>query len=879
MKLKQVTRWTLFTLALAFCLLSVGLLSVGLLSVGRLGVGRLGVGPLGVGRMTARSGVGQDTPAAPLQGAAAIQQLKQQGQYASLQEAMKHARYTVSHEVSTPLRRPAWHAPNPAAGYDAYVTADGVSIALQDQSYVSLNLRGIGYGADLHDVAAGAVSGAQQTITIERGAVREWYVNGAAGLEQGFTLNAPPTGEKQAGARLRLALQLSAGWRAVAAADGQRVSVLNASGALLEYGKLAAWDAQGQVLPAALTVEHERIVIKVDDTRAVYPLTIDPIFSQQQKLSAPDAAANDSFGDSVALDGNTAAVDAPLDDVSGANQGSVYVFVRSGTVWTFQANLTAVDGAAGDQFGFAFALSGDTLVIGAVFDDETVPDQGSVYVFTRSGTSWSQQQKLTANDGATGDHFGIAVALSGNTFVAGAADDDVNANTDQGSAYVFTRSGTVWAQQQKLTAGDGAANDRFGRGVALDGETAIVGAPFDDSPIGIMPVDQGSVYVFTRNGTVWTQQQRLTAGDGTAGDVFGYSVALSGETVLGGAPEDDSGMNADQGSTYVFTRSGTVWTQQTQITASDGAAGDQFGYAVALDGDTALVGARADDVGTNGNQGSAYVFTRSGTVWSQQQKLTASDGAVGDQFGYAVALDGATALVGAGSDDVGTNNSQGSAYFFTRSGAGWSQQQKLIANDGTANDFFGTAVALDGGTALVGAWLDNIGANTDQGSAYVFVCSACPAIALTPTSLPNGVIGTSYNQMVTASGGTGPYQFSVSSGALPPGLTLAQSGLLTGTPMTAGTFSFTITATILSSLYPGSRAYTLTVTPPCPAITVNPTNPSLPNGRAGVAYAQTFTQTGGAGTATFSISAGALPTGLTLAAGGLLSGTPTVSGT
>ncbi|MGH9840106.1 MAG: hypothetical protein ACREEM_15085 [Blastocatellia bacterium] len=412
-------------------------------------------------------------------------------------------------------------------------------------------------------------------------------------------------------------------------------------------------------------------------------------------------------------------------------------------ILTQQRKLTAADGAAGDQFGLSVALSGDTAVIGAPRDDVAGADQGSAYVFVRSGAVWTLQQKLTASDGAAGDRFGVSVALSGDTVVLGANTDDNDANVNQGSAYVFTRSftngGALWTQQQKLIANDGAADDDFGFSVALSGDAVVVGAPSNDTGTN---VDRGSAYVFTRNGAAWTQQQKLIANDGVTGDVFGLSVALSGETVVVGASNDDNGANADQGSAYVFTRSGAAWTQQQKLTANDGAAIDVFGFSVSLSGDTLVVGAEGDGIGANAFQGSAYVFTRSftngGAVWTQQQKLTANDGAGNDFFGRSVAVSGDIVAVGALNDDIGANVFQGSAYVFTRSftngGAVWTQQQKLIANDGAANDFFGLSVALSGDTVVVGALADDIGANANQGSAYVFVCPTCPTIIFNPVA-------------------------------------------------------------------------------------------------------------------------------------------------
>jgi len=383
-----------------------------------------------------------------------------------------------------------------------------------------------------------------------------------------------------------------------------------------------------------------------------------------------------------------------------------------------QAQLTASDGAGMDYFGCSVAVSGDTAVVGAYSDTIGAnTDQGSAYVFVRSGTTWSQQAKLIATDGNGGDFFGHSVAVDGDTAVVGAILDDVGANADQGSAYVFVRSGTTWSQQQKLTASDGAAWDYFGRSVALSRDTAVVGAYYGD--VGAN-ADQGSAYAFARSGTTWSQQQKLTAADGAAGDNFGCSVAVSGNTAVVGADQHTVGTNAGQGSAYVFVRNDATWSRQQQLTPSDGASEDVFGYSVAVSGDSAVVGAIRDDIGATADQGSAYVFTRSGTTWSRRAKLTAADGAAGDRFGYAVALSGGTAVVGAVNDNVGANSGQGSAYVFTPSGTTWSQQAQLTVADGAAADHFGISLAVSGDTAVVGASFDDVGASTDQGSTFVF---------------------------------------------------------------------------------------------------------------------------------------------------------------
>jgi hypothetical protein len=386
--------------------------------------------------------------------------------------------------------------------------------------------------------------------------------------------------------------------------------------------------------------------------------------------------------------------------------------------WVQQQKLTGSDGTAENFFGLSAAISGDgnTLLIGAS-STNIGTNQGAAYVFTRSGGSWIQQAKLTASDGAAGDRFGCSVALSydGNTALVGASGSDVNGKIDQGAAYIFTRSGGSWTQQAKRIAADGAEGDSFGVSAALsgDGLTALVGT-----------YGKAAAYVFTRSGGAWTQQAKLNRDPSSDLSSFGYSVALShdGNTALIG----DFTFNANRGEVYVFTRSGISWTKQANLTANDGTYQNDFGDSVALSGDglTALVGAPLADVGGRSTQGAAYLFTRSGASWTQQAKLIANDGTADDHFGGSAALsqDGNTALIGADNADMGGRSNQGAAYVFTRSGLSWTQQAKLIANDGASGDRFGgdTALSSDGKTALVGAYDADVSGQTDQGAAYVF---------------------------------------------------------------------------------------------------------------------------------------------------------------
>ena len=357
-----------------------------------------------------------------------------------------------------------------------------------------------------------------------------------------------------------------------------------------------------------------------------------------------------------------------------------------------------------------------------------------------------QQAELLAADGAAGDNLGFAVAIDGDTALVGAPGSDAGASADQGAVYVFERSGTTWTRTQKLTSTEGAAGDQFGYAVAFDGDTAVIGAFCAEVGPGL---DQGAAYVFTRAGTSWVQQQKLVASDAAAADVFGYTVAVSGETALVGAIYDDVGGAIDRGSAYVFVRSGTTWTQQQQLIAADGAADDRFATSVALSGETALVGAVYDDVGGNPDQGSAYIFLRSRDTWSLQRKVTAADGAGGDCFGNSVALEGDTALVGAVYDDVGDDMNLGSAHVFVRNGAEWSLQQKLVPPGGDEK-WFGS-VALSGDEALVGAMHDLA---WDEGAAYMFVRSGSAWSQECQLVADDGAIGDFLGYSVALSGDT-----------------------------------------------------------------------------------------------------------------------------
>lgn len=383
-----------------------------------------------------------------------------------------------------------------------------------------------------------------------------------------------------------------------------------------------------------------------------------------------------------------------------------------------QQRLFALEFSGGDEFGHAVDIDGDTAVIGAWADNlPAAADAGSAYVFVRSGGSWSQQAKLTASDFAVGDNFGSSVAVHGDTVIVGATNDDHAGGANAGSAYVFVRQNDVWSQQAKLIASDAAAGDEFGYSVAIDGETTVIGARRDDHAGG---ADAGAAYVFIRClGLSWSQQSKLTAADAFTDDAFGGAVAISGNTVVVGAYKHDTIDDFD-GAAYVFGRAGTFWSQHQKLTAFDAAIFDQFGYSVTISGDTLIVGTLSDDHAGGIDAGSAYVFVRAAGVWAFQVKLTATDATLGDQFGYSVDLSGNTALIGAPMTDEPGSINAGSVYVFNRTGALWTQEAKVIADDAAPDDALGTSVAISGVSCIAGAPLDDHFFGVDAGSAYAF---------------------------------------------------------------------------------------------------------------------------------------------------------------
>ncbi len=534
-------------------------------------------------------------------------------------------------------------------GVAASLGAVGVDVRAGGQT-LSFGSPAVGRGSSLRPVDTARPSARANRVMLGDRAVREWYAAGPLGIEQGFTLARRPAGT---GA---VVLSWPVGGSLRGVRSGSELHFLTASGQVaVRYGGLVAIDRSGRRLPASLALRGGRLLLSVADRGARYPLRIDPFIQVGAKLTGIGETGPGEFGSTVALsaDGNTALIGGPIDNSS---NGAAWIFTRTGETWTQEGpKLTPNDETGAGLFGAAVALSadGNTALIGGAFDNGHV---GAAWVFTRSGSTWTQQgTKLTADDETGSGEFGIGVALSadGNTALIGGRSD----NTNIGAAWAFTRSGATWTQQgSKLTASDETGAGSFGQSVALsaDGNTALIGGRSDNGNVG-------AAWAFTRSGSTWTQQgSKLTASDETGNGLFGDSVALSadGNTGLIGGIDD----NSNVGAVWVFTRSGSTWTQQGSKLSPGGATGiAQFGSSVSLsgDGNTALIGGPVD----NTQVGAAWVYTRSGQTWTQQgAKLVPSDevgaGVVGT--GVALSADGGTAMIGG----QGDNSDVGAAWAF-----------------------------------------------------------------------------------------------------------------------------------------------------------------------------------------------------------------------
>jgi hypothetical protein len=599
-------------------------------------------------------------------------------------------------------------------------TSAGVSVTSHLGSF-GLVLREIGHGATLRSVSSSPPRRAANQITYAFGdGVREWYANGPLGLEQGFDLERAPAGRS---GPLTLSLAVSGNLRPHLGAGGV---TLTGHGAALRYDGLVVRDASGRTLPAWFQLRHDHILIRIDDRGARYPLRIDP-WTSNGELTASNATEYAQLGDSVAVSYNTIVVGAP-----GANSGAgaVYVFSRGTDGWanaTQTAELTPSDPQLNDAFapqqlGDSVAISGSTIVAGAPYWTNYTPNsdgeyQGAVYVWSLPASGvWAnatQTAILSATDLSSNYYLGDSVAVQGSTIVAGAPEHIYETpRNGEGAVYVYLKPATGgWVnatQNAELGGYDDEPGDALGASVAISGSTIVAGAPLEEWGNGSYE-GLGGVYVWTEPPSGWVNRgptAELTASDAVSGEDLGLSVAISGSTIVGGAPFHGTG------AVYVWTLPASgEWTDATQtaeLTSSDAGAVD-VGWSVAMGGSTIFAGSPPT---SNTVQGVVDEWTLPYYgVWidaTQTAELTAANGAGGDEFGRSVAASDSTLAIGAPE-----LNGVGAAYVY---GGGYTVSGRVLTSCGCEG--VGGVTILVTGTATDGTAISETSVSSDADGSW-----------------------------------------------------------------------------------------------------------------------------------------------------------------
>lgn len=419
------------------------------------------------------------------------------------------------------------------------------------------------------------------------------------------------------------------------------------------------------VIPGVISIDSNILVHFYSDfsdnnhSYKIRPMNGDEVFLdgwlEKGKLFPTDGGDYNSFGCSMSLYNHTALVGARNDDY-GFNSGVAYIFQYENGVWVQEAKLLASDGVEGDWFGWSVSLHDDIALIGAFEDDDNGDSSGSAYIFEKIDGSWVQVSKLLPNDGTEDDWFGYAVSIFNQTAVVAARGKDFQ--HDFGAVYIFQQTNGSWLQQAKLMPSDSSPGDCFGESLSLENETLIIGSTAYGT--------SGSAYVFQNNNGTWIQQMKLLPSDGAFGDGFGFSVSLSGNNVVIGALADDD-YGELSGSAYIFQQVDDIWIEQKKLLASDGSGGDNFGFSVSMSGESILIGARQDSDNLGGT-GSAYMFKKIGEEWIEEAKLWAADGTgLYFFFGGSVSIWSNLALITAEGDE-NNGDSSGSIYVFENVG-------------------------------------------------------------------------------------------------------------------------------------------------------------------------------------------------------------------
>ena len=557
-----------------------------------------------------------------------------------------------------------FRAQNKGQKLDFTFASSGIE-AQSGDAHWGITLTAFGRGHDLKPVAVARPQAIKNRVEYGRKNLTEWYVNGPEGLEQGFTIAQRPQGNDA----LTLAVQFSGELTATADEDGTGLTLSREGDAKLRYTGLRAYDADGKDLQVSLELHARKLLLKVEDTNAHYPVVVDPVV-QVAKLTASNGGTGSFLGLSIAMSNDVIVV-------GGYQAYGAYVFVKPGNGWhdmTQQAVLRPSTSA--DNFGVSVAISGNIILVGASGTSAT--DQGKVYVYVKPSQGWHnafETAQLVPSDGAADDQFGASVSVSGNVAVVGAPQATVNGNSLQGAAYIYTQPAQDWSgligitltETAKLTASDGNSGSFFGSGISISNNTIAVGALLGNS-------GTGEAYVFLKPEGGWvdmTETAQLKPSD--SGGALGDSVATNGGTVVADAPIAGTNVRPKMmGTAYVFVEPVDGWTDMTETAQLlPSTTPGSFGNTIAIDSTGhAIAVSSPSGAGSKGGTGQVYVYLEPVNGWQTTAKpnfrLYANDGQPGDQFGYSVAINGKMVATGAPLAKIGNNLHQGAAYVFAK---------------------------------------------------------------------------------------------------------------------------------------------------------------------------------------------------------------------
>ncbi|MDZ7371534.1 MAG: T9SS type A sorting domain-containing protein, partial [candidate division KSB1 bacterium] len=533
--------------------------------------------------------------------------------------------------------------------YSVDFTAEGVTFFLKNNA-LRLCTAAVGYGTNLQSLPRVEPTAKENRVEYTYNAIMEWYNNGPEGIQQGFTLPRPPMRHQELQELLTVVLQINDGWSTDISEDGRAVT-FRCGGITLVCSGLMAVDAEGKILPAAFKRMDacNSFQIVVDDRSAAYPLIIDPFFQQAYlKASVPLQYAN--FGEVVDIDEDRVVIGTTREDDF---TGAVYVFRRQGAAWIQEAHLVANASQSFSLFGNSVGISGDFIVVGAPGADD---GYGAAYIFQYSNSSWTQIEKLSPRNAQAGENYGWAVAISNNTVLVGSYYKTIEIEGQQieyagaVDVYVYNTNKGTWDFQTTLTTPEPQEYEGFGYSLAIDGDVALIGAYTRD--VGTV-TGAGMAFIYRRNGSSWGCEATLSHDEPAKNANFGWSVSISGNIAVVGEPFLD-----EKGAAYVFTYSNGSWSSANKLPANYLDTKDFFGWSVAASQNSVVIGAWGESSdgssrndNSRSNSGAAYFFVQNAGTWVESYFLKAANCETGDSFGYSIAISGDYIIAGASGED------------------------------------------------------------------------------------------------------------------------------------------------------------------------------------------------------------------------------------